>query len=685
MDYKADKVRNLVDKLNTYRDAYYNQDFSIVSDKEYDELFDELAALENETGIVYANSPTTTVGYEAVSKLVKVKHNHPLLSLGKTTDVDEFIKYFGNQDICLMAKMDGLTASIKYVDGKLVSAESRGNGEVGEDITHNAKTFVNLPATIPFKGEIVVDGECIIDYYAFNEINRTENTQYKNPRNLVSGTVRQLDNKVAAKRKVKFIAWKLHSIKDENGVPLYGAKTVNKSFETLKLLGFEVVPYVRGSYILSNDSLRKFSIEDDIDVLRAECERLYYPIDGIVGTFDDIKYGDSLGSTGHHPKHSLAFKFYQERNETTLVDIEWNTTRTGLVNPVAIVEPVEIDGTTVSKSSLSNVSIIKELELGIDDTLTIIKANQIIPMVTDNLTRSNNYQIPSVCPSCGEPLELRNDNGREMLYCVNENCPAINLDKISNFTSREAMNIIGVSDERLKTLMEYGYITDFVSLYNLEKYHNEIEKIEGFGKSSVNNLLKAIDDSKNCKFANVLVAIGIPGIGKSTAKTLSKYCLSIKEADSIFSTFINLACSNHDWTVLKDFGVVMSNAINDYVLNNFDKIAPLISVLNIAEDNEEVSTNNKLDGKTFCITGKLIQYVNRDKLVEDIEKYGGKVVSGVTAKTNFLITNDPTSGSSKNQKAIKFGTKIITENELVDMLKNNLNIKSIKVMVQQTE
>ncbi len=661
------EMRMLVDKLNKYRDSYYNDNMSLVSDKEYDLLFDQLIEMERATGIVYADSPTATVGYEVVSKLDKVRHNHPLLSLGKTTDIREFADYFNGHKFCLMAKMDGLTASIKYSGGKLILGESRGNGEVGEDITHNVKTFANLPSTIPFLGELIIDGECIIDYDTFEQINKKENTQYKNPRNLVSGTVRQLDSKITANRHVRFIAWKLYSAKDVNGDVLPHTKTYSDCFELLSGLGFEVVPhyYCEHSFMSSKERTDYFDMA--VNKLKDKCCDIRYPIDGIVGAFDDIEYGNSLGSTGHHPKHSLAFKFYQEQNETTLIDIEWSTSRTGMVNPVAIVEPIEIDGTTVCRATLNNVSIIKELELGIGDTLTIIKANQIIPQITDNLTRSNNYKLPTVCPDCGQPLTVKNDNGREMLFCTNDNCPGINHDKISNFASREAMNIVGISEERLKTLMDRGFITDFASIYHLKDYHDEIAKIDGFGKASVDNLLKAIDDSINCKFSNVLVAIGIPGIGKSTAKTVSKHCSAIQSDKGVFRVFVDLACNNYDWTVLENFGGSMSAAINTYVQSNLNKIEPLISILNIAEDSEDGAINNKFGGKTFCITGKLFKYENRDRLVDDIEKFGGKVVSSVTSKTNYLITNEPDSGSSKNQKAAKFGTAIITEEQFIKM------------------
>lgn len=664
------EIRELVDKLNRCRDSYYNHNVSLISDREYDLLFDKLVELERVTGIVYADSPTVTVGYGVVSKLDKVQHNHPLLSLDKTTNIQEFADYFDGHEFCLMAKMDGLTASIKYSNGKLILGESRGNGEVGEDITHTIRTFVNLPVTIPFLGELIIDGECIIDYDTFEQINEKENTQYKNPRNLVSGTVRQLDSKIAANRQVKFIAWKLYSAKDTTGNVLSCVKTYSDSFEFLKELGFEVVPYYCSKHNSKINSIHIDYTNTCINNLKSKCNNLKYPIDGVVGTFDNVDYGNSLGSTGHHPKHSLAFKFYQERNETTLIDIEWNTSRTGMVNPVAIVEPVEIDGTTVCRATLNNVSIIKEFKLGIGDTLTIIKANQIIPCITDNLTRSDTYKIPTNCPDCGQPLTLKGDTGRDMLFCTNNDCPGINRDIISNFVNREAMNIVGISEERLKVLMDKGFITDFVSIYRLKNYRDEIIKIDGFGKVSVDNLLKAIDDSINCKFSNVLVAIGIPRIGKSTAKVISEHCSAIKNNNNIFRVFIDLACNDYDWTVLENFGNSTSTDINNYVKKNLNKIEPLISILKIAENNEDGALINKFGGKTFCITGKLFKYENRDGLIDDIERCGGKFVSGVTSKTNYLITNEPDSGSIKNRNAIKLGIDIITEEQFIRMCYN---------------
>lgn len=641
---KVEKVKSFVKKLNKYRDEYYNHNNSIISDREYDELFDKLIELEQETGCVFSNSPTKSVGYTSLSQLQKVKHTHPLLSLGKTTNIDEFIEYFGNKNCLIMAKLDGLTCSLTYDKGKLVRAESRGDGEIGEDITHNAKVFSNLPTEIPFKGKLEIDGECIITYDEFKHIKARENTEYKNPRNLVSGSVRQLNSEIAAKRNIKFIAWRLHKAKD------VGIQYHSEGFEFLSNLGFDVVPYYVNSF-------------DTIEWIKEECETKQIPIDGIVGMFDDIEYGNSLGRTGHHPRHSLAYKFYQEENETVLLNIEWSTSRTGLVNPIAIFEPVEIDGTTVSRATLNNISIIKELEFGIGDTITVIKANQIIPKITQNLTRSNTYQIPSVCPSCGKPVTIKNDNGREMLYCTNRYCKAILNDKISNFATREAMNIVGISEERLRSLMDMGYITSFESLYRLKNHRNEIVKVKGFGESSIDNLINAIEVSKKCQLINIIIAIGIPGIGKSAARTIAKHC-EATGAENTFQEFINLAMSGFDWSVLQEIGQTTSDNINSYVADNYEDIQPLVDIIEI-EKPQKSGLSQIYNGKTFCITGKLVEFDNRNALIYDIETKGGTVVSSVTSKTQYLITNDKTSSSSKNKTAKKYGTKIISELEYI--------------------
>lgn len=679
MIIKTNRIIELVSLLNKYRDAYYNNNESLVSDKEYDMLFDELVKLEQEQGLILANSPTQTVGYEVVSQLKKVTHNHPLLSLGKTTEIQEFYDYFKGLPMLLMAKMDGLTCSLLYKDGKLVRAESRGDGETGEDITHNAKVIVNLPLEIPFKGEMIIDGECIITRHDFERINKplvekaekeataagltgkdfkeyVRKHSYANPRNLVSGSVRQLDSGVAAKRNIRFIGWKLHSMKNPDGTPYVVDKHTHGLIH-LEKCGFEVVSNIT----MIDNSVADY--ENAIESIKNDCEKLNYPIDGMVGMFDDIEYGNNLGRTGHHPRHSLAFKFYQEDVETTLRDIEWSPSRTGLINPVAIFDAIEIDGTTVSRATLNNVSIIEELKLGIGDTIGVIKANQIIPNVTKNLTESNTYQIPKTCPCCGSPTIIKADNERKMLYCSNAHCPAVMHDRIANFATRDAINIVGVSEKRLNILMELGFVTDFESLYKLKEHRAELINLRGFGESSTDALLKAIEESKNCKLQNVLVAIGMPGIGKSAAKTIANYC-SKNTNGNVFDTFLQFAKSNHDWSALPEIGEGTSNGINQYVIDNIDQIEPLLHILNVEQPTK--NDNGELAGKTFCITGKLVSFPNRDALVADIESKSGIVVSSVTAKTNYLITNDKTSGSSKNKAAEKHGTKIITEIEYIN-------------------
>ena len=674
-------IRTLIDKLNYYRNAYYNNNESLISDKEYDELFDQLAEMEANTGIIYPDSPTQTVGYEVVSKLKKVRHNHQLLSLAKTTDINEFADYFGSHQATIMAKMDGLTCSITYRGGKLVLAESRGNGEVGEDITHNVRMIKNLPQTIPFKGKFVVDGECIIDELTFQKINEplirkaereakgkglnTVETEeyirkhsYANPRNLAAGSVRQLDSEIAAEREIRFVAWKLYCAEYADGISSDVPKSFSTAFPVLESYGFEVAPYVQ---------VEDWNFSEAIESVTNICKSKGYPIDGCVGAFTDIEYGNSLGSTGHHPKHSLAFKFYQADNETILRDIEWNTSRTGAVNPVAIFDPVEIDGTIVTRASLSNVSIIKELELGIGDTITVIKANQIIPKITDNITRSNTYQIPCKCPSCGMDLSSGNDtDGRIVLFCDNPYCDSIIIDTLTHFASREGMNIDGLSEKKIGKLL--NFLLDFADIYRLEKYKDRIKIMDGFGISSVQKLLAAIENSKTCSLSNVLYAIGLPGIGKETAKDIAKHCISMdtESEPNHLRRFLNLSKSGYDWSQIDGIGIPTSDAVNRYVSEKYDELCELIPYLVIA-DRPEIRKNELFAGKTFCITGKLNRYSNRDMLTEDIEMYGGKVVSGVTAKTDYLITNDPRSGSGKNAKAIQYGTTIITEDDFIRM------------------
>ena len=655
------EMKDLVRRLNLYRDAYYNQNKSLITDREYDALFDRLSALEGKTGVSLSDSPTRNVGFKSVSKLEKVKHNHPLLSLDKTTDLTEFESFFHGDKVVLMAKLDGLTCSLLYQHGRLVRAESRGDGETGEDITNNAVMFSNLPLIIPYQGELIVDGECVILKDDFERIKERENTEYKNPRNLVSGTVRQLNNEIVKQRNVRFIAWKLYSMEEKPDSNI-------ECFYKLAELGFDTVPRIGGYRIKSEHYF------DSIAAIKKQCEGMGIPIDGIVGMFDSISYGESLGLTAHHPRHSLAFKFYQDDNETILRDIEWSTSRTGLVNPVAVFDPVEIDGTTVTRATLNNVSIIKELELGIGDTITVIKANQIIPRITQNLTRSNTYKLPMVCPSCGAPVEIRSENGREMMYCTNQNCKAVLHDKIANFASRDGLNIIGISEERLRDLMDHGYIKSYIDLFYLKDYKDEIAKLPGWGVLSVSNLIQSIENSRHCTLANVIVAIGIPGIGKTAAKMIEKHlyrCIYWKQTFA-FDFFINECIHKYDWYLIPGIGKPTSDLINSFVRQNRNELYLLRDELNVyIEQTEKKESSDLFSGKTFCITGKLMQFSGRAALVEDIESKGGVVTSGVTAKTDYLITNDKASGSAKNKAAEKFGTKIISEKEYLDLCSKN--------------
>jgi len=593
--------------------------------------------------------------------------------LDKTTEINNFISFFGDRTYIVMPKLDGLTCSITYRNGELVKAESRGDGIVGEDITHNAKVFTNLPKSIPFNDELIVDGECIITRDTFEAINANQRAnglkEYKNVRNLASGTARHFDSSIVAKRNAQFIAWKLYKA---DGVKF---TTHFAAIKWLQELGFATVapqPVLRNKAILLD-----LTCEELIEYMKKIYDDLGIPIDGMVGMFDNIKYGLSLGSTSHHPRHSLAFKFYPEENETILRDIEWSTSRTGLVNPVAIFDPIEIDGTTVSRATLNNVSIIRELQLGIGDKINVIKANEIIPQIKENLTRSDTYEIPKVCPSCGKPTVIENNNGREVLRCRNDNCPEKIHDKIANFASRDGLNIVGISEERLKALMSMGYITSFADLYHLKNHRDEIIGKPGFGENSVDNILQAIEESRKCKLSNVIVAIGIPNIGKTTAKTISEYVdqkyefvnqLYGGELRNSLEVFLYMAAgeiTHFDWSRLPGIGEKTSSDINNFVSEIAFEINALVKELDVSSDFDKSSNN--LSGKTFCITGKLDKFSNRRELVADIESHGGIVVSAVTAKTNYLITNDKSSGSSKNKAAEKFGTQIISEGEYIEL------------------
>ena len=650
---KVERIKELTSILNDARNEYYNNSNSEITDSEYDRLFDELLLLEKETGVLLNNSPTQTVGYEVKSKLEKTTHNHPMLSLDKTKSVTDIINFLDGKRGVAMLKMDGLTCSNGYSEYELSSSETRGNGEIGEDIIHNSKTIRNLPLKIKVNN-LIVDGEVIIDYKTFDNINSKlpEEEKYKTPRNLSSGSIRQLDSKIAASRNMKFIAWKVVSGIESN--------SFCERLESLINLGFEIVPY----YAIK-ENITENELAEIIDQLKCYAEIMNLPIDGIVFGYDDVKYGESLGATGHHLRSQIAYKFYDELSDTEFLGVELKTSRYGIASITGLFNPVEIDGTTVSRASLHNVDIFNSLELGIGDRVQVYKANMIIPQISDNLDRTGTYKLPMVCPVCGNRLQVIKRVDTNELYCDNEDCKSRLLGKLTHFVSKPAMNIDGMSEATLEFLIFNGWVNGFVDLYSLDKYKSEWMRTEGFGKASVTKLLEAIDNSRRVKLENFLVGLGIPLIGKTASKDLSKFC------NGYVCELVEYIESSFDFsTAIDGFGSTMNISLYEWFNNNKDLFMKLLEGVVIVREEvvTTVSNNKSLEGKSICITGKLIKYTNREALVKDIELYGGKEASGVTNKTDYLLTNDTTSGSSKNKKANELGIPIITEEQFLEMI-----------------
>lgn len=650
---KVKRIRELTSILNAARNEYYNKSTSVMSDLEYDNLFDELQLLENETKIILSNSPTQEVGYTVQSKLEKVVHKYPLLSLDKTKDINVVRDFSKGRDALLMLKLDGLTICLTYEDGKLILAETRGNGIQGENIVSNAKTF-GIPLTIPQTDRLIITGEAIITYKWFEYINSklSEEDKYKTPRNLASGSVRQLDSKVCKYRHVEFVAFNVQEGIEDNSL-FMRLKTVEK-------YGFTIVPM----WTYSPSSKDYDNIQDMIDNLKEQASQLGYPIDGMVMMLDDLVYGASLGKTSHHFLNGLAFKFYDELSETTLLDIEWSPSRTGLLNPVAIFEPVEIDGTTVTRASLSNLSIMEDLELGIGDLIQVSKRNMIIPKVEDNLTRSFTITYPLTCPICGELTHIKKDNNTKVITCTNPDCKGKLLGKLTHFVSKPAMNIDGMSESTIEFLIDKGWVNTFADMYTLSNYKSEWMRSDGFGKTSVDKLLEAIEKSRNVKLENLLVALGIPLIGKTASKDISKFCNGYS---CEFGEYVN---NNFDFSKAIDgFGSVMNSSLYEWLDNNNDAIVDLREELVIIRD--EISTDNNsvsLEGLIFVITGSVNKFKNRDELKEKIESLQGKVSGSVSKNTSYLINNDNHSTSGKNKKAHELGVKIITEEEFIEIM-----------------
>ena len=659
---QVQRIKELIVVLNNARDQYYNNSTSPMSDYEYDNLYDELEQLEQETNIIYGNSPTQTVGYEVKSKLEKIMHSHPMLSLDKTKSVDDLAKFSNGRDCVISLKLDGLTTLCTFDNGELIQAETRGNGEIGELITHNAKVFDNLPLEIPDNHKFEIEGEAIITKEDFEKINSklAEDDKYKNPRNLASGSVRQLDSKIAKERHIRFIAWK---------VP-YGFTRFTDGFEYAKDQGFEVVPYVL--YNSNRDDINKI-----IDELKTIAEEKSYPIDGLVITYNDVEYGKSLGFTGHHPRHSLAFKFYDEEVATTLKDVEWGMGKTGVLTPVAVFEPVEIEGTIVERASLHNISVMTDLlhKPFTGQEISVCKKNQIIPQVTWGEDANNNsdvsfIRIPDICPICGGKTQIVKENDSKQLICTDPDCKGKLLGKLTHAVSRNALNIDGLSESTIEKFISLGWLTSIKDIYHLHSHEKVMKTLDGFGSKSVEKLLDSIDVSTETTLSRFLYALSIPLLGKTASAAIAE------AVDHDFGTLINVMITEGAsyFRYLPGVGDSLINSMNTYFKKHLEDVMVLSSefmfrypISSLKEAMDKIDSK-KLDGKTFVITGSLKHYSNRDTAKAEILAYGGKVSDSVSAKTSYLVNNDINSSSSKNKKAKSLGIPIITEEELVAMM-----------------
>ena len=648
---KQDRIKELVELLNRAGRAYYQESHEIMSNYEYDALYDELVALETETGMVLANSPTINVGYEVLSELPKETHEKPMLSLDKTKEIDGLRSFLGDKEGLLSWKLDGLTIVLTYEAGKLVKAVTRGNGEVGEVVTNNAKTFKNIPLSVPFKEQLVLRGEAVIKYTDFEEINsKIEDVEakYKNPRNLCAGSVRQLSNEITAERNVNFYGFAL--VKAE-GVDF--ENSLEKQYEFLDGLGFNVVPYKR---------VNADNIADKVAEYAKEIETFDIPSDGLVLIYDDIKYGESLGRTAKFPRNGIAFKWKDETARTRLVEMEWSPSRTGLINPVAIFEPVELEGTTVSRASVHNISIVESLQLGIGDEIEVYKANMIIPQILENHTRSGKLMVPNVCPACGGEAIIKDASGVKSLYCTNDKCVAKFTKKFTLFVSRDAMNIDGLSEETLDKFIDKGFIKEYADVYKLNRYEEEIVNMPGFGRKSYDNLIASVDKSRNVPVFKLLYSLGVPNIGVANAKVISKYFgYDVEKITS--TTYDELIC-------VEGVGDVMAKAYVEYFADqeNMNALTALLEEIQVEKPEvAEVDMDNPVASKIFVITGSVNHFENRNQVKDLIESLGGKVTGSVTAKTDYLINNDNMSTSSKNKKAKELGIPIITEEEFIQM------------------
>jgi len=648
---KTVRIKELIEILNKASKAYYQDANEIMSNLEYDRLYDELTELEKETGMVMANSPTINVGYEVVSELPKEHHDSPMLSLDKTKDVTALAEFAGERECLLSWKLDGLTVVLSYEKGKLVKAVTRGNGQVGEVITNNAKVFKNVPLNIPHQGSLTLRGEAIIKYSDFKKINEEieeADAKYKNPRNLCSGSVRQLNSEVTARRNVNFVAFALIQAED---VDFHNS--IEQQFQWLENQGFEVVErkIVTGA-----------NMEETVAYFSDKVKNYDYPSDGLVLLYDDIAYGESLGATSKFPRNGIAFKWEDEQAETVLDYIEWSPSRTGLINPVAVFEPVELEGTTVTRASVHNLSIMEELELGVGDKIKVYKANMIIPQISENLTKSGVKDVPDICPACGEGTEIKNDNGVKTLYCPNKKCPAKHIKLYTLFVSRDAMNIDGLSEETLEKFIDAGYIHEFADIFQLDRYEEEIVNTPGFGRKSYDNLMESLKNAREVELHAFLYSLGIPNIGVANAKLICKFFAN--DFDRIRNaTEEELVEINHIGDKMAEkFVAYFSDEENN---SRVDRLLKQVNILK-PEENDNVQT---MEGLTFVVTGSVEKFPNRNAVKDYIEKRGGKVTGSVTSKTNYLINNDVMSNSSKNKKAKELGIEILSEEQFLEKWK----------------
>lgn len=655
MSDKLAYIITIIEKLNNASEAYYKYDKPIMTDKQYDDLYDELELLEKETGIIMSNSPTQKVQGFVLDGLRKVTHSKPMLSANKTKDIGEIKKFLGDRKAMVSYKLDGLTLVTRYKDGKFIQAITRGSGSEGEDVTEQAKMITNLPLSIPCKFDLELRGECVISWDNFNKINELLEEPYSHPRNLAAGSLRTLDTNVTRSRKLEYIIFEMVSYDKDSAYRAFNNRS--ESLDYLESLGFKTV---------RKEICYAAYVENAVDNMPAECSK--YPVDGLIFNYEDLSYSASLGFTSHHPLDMMAFKWENETFETELMDIEWSTTRTGRINPTAVFMPVLIEGSVVSRATVHNVSIMEELKLGKGDTITVYKSNQIIPAIDENLTMSGTFEPPKHCPSCGAKTEIHNENGSKTLHCTNENCKARFISKLVHFVSRDCMNIDGLSEATLEKLIHMGWINSFADIYRLKDHKNEMQMLDKFGLKSVEKLLQSIENSRQTDLAHFINALGIPGCGKSTSKDIAAYCNG-----DIEKFFEYMDFEAEEFMNINGIGRSIVQMMDEwYQGGGLEAAAELVDNFIVLSESKDFASYNKMDtdlsGKTYVITGSLNKFANRDQLKNLIESLGGKVAGSVSVKTTALINNDVTSSSGKNQKAKELNVPIWSEEQFLEYI-----------------